>query len=231
MRRGRWGPGDRCVRLARPAHSDMRECGHEMKGDGMPKILSICGTSRPDNYTSFALKVVNDELNRRGVEPTRLDARELELPFPGYPDTADSTRLRAEVEAAAAIVLATPEYHGSFCAMTKLIIENLGFPSRLAGKPMMLIGAAAGRIGAIKSLEQLKGVCSHVGAIVVPGAVSIAGVRAAFAEDGRCLDKGAEDALRGAADSLLGFLQEFVCPKHALEEMARGETVAWTATL
>jgi NAD(P)H-dependent FMN reductase len=197
----------------------------------MPNILSICGTSRPDNYTAFALRLVNDELRRRGIEPAEIDARALDLPFPGYPATADSRRLLVAVEAANALVLATPEYHGSFCAMTKLIIENLGFPSVLAGKPVMLIGAAAGRIGAIKSLEQLKGVCSHIGAIVVPGAVSIAGVRAAFAEDGRCLDQGAEDALRGAAGTLLGFIRDFVCPKYALEEMARGESVSWSATL
>jgi NAD(P)H-dependent FMN reductase len=33
---------------------------------------------------------------------------------------------------AAAIVLATPEYHGSFSSVLKLVIENLGFPSALA---------------------------------------------------------------------------------------------------
>ena len=129
-----------------------------------------------------------------------------------------------------AVILATPEYHGSFCAMTKLIIENLGFPSVLAGKPMALVGVAAGRIGAIKSLEQLKGICSHVGAIVVPGAVSIAGVRGAFAEDGRCTDPGAEQALRSVAGSLLGFIKDYVCPKFALEDMVRGEARPWTGS-
>ena len=71
--------------------------------------------------------------------------------------------------------MATPEYHGSLAAMMKLIIENLGFPSVLAGKPVALRGAAAGRIGALKSLEQLRGVCSHVGGIVVPGPGCLAG--------------------------------------------------------
>ena len=48
------------------------------------------------------------------------------------------------------------------------MIENMGFPSVLAGKPVSLLGVAAGRIGAIKSLESLRGVCSHIGAIVLP---------------------------------------------------------------
>ena len=113
--------------------------------------------------------------------------------------------------------------------MTKLIIENLGFPSVLADKPVALLGVAAGRIGAIKSLEQLRGVCSHVGAIVLPGAVSIGGVQGAFDSDGTCTDKGVEESLRRLAESLLDFMKEYVCPKYALEAMVRGDSTPWTA--
>jgi NAD(P)H-dependent FMN reductase len=197
----------------------------------MPKIVSISGTSRPDNYTARALAVVNDTLRESGAALDVFDAREMELGFPGHAPTADATAMQSAVKAAAAVVLATPEYHGSFCAMTKLIIENLGFPSALSGKPIALVGVAAGRIGAIKSLEQLKGVCSHVGAIVVPGSVSIAGVQGAFDDDGRCTDPDAEKALRGAAGGLLEFLKEYVCPKHALEAMVRGEGKPWSANV
>ena len=59
-------------------------------------------------------------------------------------------------------------------ACAKLIIENLGFPSVLAGKAIVILGVAAGSAGAIKSLEQLRCVLSHIGAIVLPGPVSIA---------------------------------------------------------
>ena len=37
------------------------------------------------------------------------------------------------------VVLATPEYHGSFSSVMKLVIENLGFPSALQGKPVALM--------------------------------------------------------------------------------------------
>ncbi|NIT99995.1 MAG: NADPH-dependent oxidoreductase, partial [Nitrosopumilaceae archaeon] len=66
------------------------------------------------------------------------------------------------------IILATPEYHGSFSSMMKLFIENLGFPSMLSTKPVALLGVAAGEIGAIKALEHLSSVCSYIGAIVLP---------------------------------------------------------------
>lgn len=197
----------------------------------MPSIVSISGTSRPGNYTSHALAIVNDELKARGVPPTVLDARELDLSFPGRPQSEDSQRLKGEVEAATAVILATPEYHGGFAAVTKLIIENLGFPSALSGKPVALLGVAGGRIGAIKSLEQLRGICSHAGAIVLPGSVSIAGVRAAFDQEGHCVDAGVEKMLRGLAGSLLDFLKDYVCPKYNLEAVVRGETAPWSATL
>jgi len=105
---------------------------------------------------------VVDALRQSRVDPVVFDARTLSLAFPGHPDPGDGERLRTAIAAAPGVILATPEYHGSFCAMTKLIIENLGFPSVLAGKPVALVGVAAGRIGAIKSLEQLKSVCAHI---------------------------------------------------------------------
>ena len=61
--------------------------------------------------------------------------------------------------------------------------------------------------------------------------MSIAGVQGVFDDDGRCTDPGVENALQGAATSLLGFLKEYVCPKQALEAMVRGDAPAWTANV
>ena len=197
----------------------------------MRNIVCISGTSRPGNYTSRALNVVADELKKAGEKLTVFHARELTLSFPGQPVTEDANVLLAAVMSASGIVLASPEYHGGICAMTKLIIENLGFPSKLAGKPVACVGVAAGRIGAIKSLEQLKGICSHIGAIVVPGAVSIAGVQQVFDDDGNCLDEGSEHALRGAAQGMRNFLNDFVCPKFTLENMVREGARPWVTSV
>ncbi len=197
----------------------------------MPNIVSICGTSRPGNYTGMALSIVNEELTRLGVSVTPMDAGDLSLSFPGQPETEDSKNLRKAVEDASAVVFATPEYHGGYSAMAKLVIENLGFPSVLRNKPTALLGVAAGRIGAIKSLEQLRAVTSHIGALVLPGSVSIAGVQAAFDKDGTCMDPDVEATLQGLAASLVEFMKEYVCPKYQLEEMVRRDGPAWTASV
>lgn len=189
----------------------------------MEPIVSISATSRPGNYTARALAVVNDELTERVGPPLVFDGRELTLTFPGQGPSEDARRLTAAIAKAPGVILGTPEYHGGLSAMSKLIIENLGFPSALAGKPMALMGVAAGRIGATKSLEQLRGICSHVGALVLPGSVSIARVKTVFDEEGRCTDPGSEKALRGLAGSLVDYLDRHVCPLYTLEAMVRGE--------
>lgn len=186
-------------------------------------ITTILGTSRPGNFTAKALAVVEHELRKTDdVIVTRIDPAQLRLPFPGdVGDFPDTDRIRKLVRDSAAVVVATPEYHGTFAARLKLIIENLGFPSALKGKPVALLGVAAGRIGAIKSLEQLRGVCSHVGAIVLPGTVSVAGVQHMFDDDHKVTDEATEAQLRALGSSVLTYLQRHVCPGLAEEEILR----------
>ncbi len=187
------------------------------------KIVSILGTARPGSYTQKALALVTDELEQHPEISYKLvDPSELELSFPGgESQSGDAAQMRATVEQATGVIIATPEYHGSFSSVLKLVIENLGFPSVLRGKPVALLGVAAGRIGAIKSLEQLRSVCSHIGAIVLPSPISVPGVRKVFAEDGSCTDAEVEKQIRGVVSTLLNYIHSAVCPGITLEEMLR----------
>ena len=190
------------------------------------RIVSILGTSRPGNFTAKALSLVNDELLEAGVDVTTIDPARVELSFPGHPATDGAKEVQDAVESATGVIIATPEYHGSFASALKLIIENLGFPSKLSGKPIARLGVASGRIGAIKSLEQLRSVCSHVGGIVLPGPVSIAGVNRVFDDEGHCLDETVEKQVRGVATHLLDYLDMNICPRIALEAIVRaGEDI------
>ncbi|MCA9739979.1 MAG: NAD(P)H-dependent oxidoreductase [Deferribacteres bacterium] len=189
----------------------------------MIKIATLLGTSRPGNYTGKALAIVQDQLQKMAnVEPIEIDPARLQLPFPGQKsETGDEKWLQQAVKNATAVILATPEYHGSFAATTKLMLENMGFPSALRGKPVALLGVAAGQIGAIKSLEQLRSVCSHVGALVLPGPVSIANVKSVFDESGACRDAKVDQRLRGLAAQLVDYIHNHICPKYTLEQMVR----------
>ena len=107
-------------------------------------IVAVAGSVRPGNFTGKALSLVADELARS--DDATLDVVDLnavELPLPGKPTTDDTKTLQERFAAATGIVLATPEYHGSFSSVIKLLIDNLGFPSVLSGKPIALLGVAA----------------------------------------------------------------------------------------
>jgi NAD(P)H-dependent FMN reductase len=120
-------------------------------------------------------------------------------------------KLRRDVQSATGVVLATPEYHGCFASELK---------------PIALLGVASGPIGAIKSLEQLRCISSHVGRIVLPGPVSVANVSKVFDAEGNCLDEGVEKQIRGLARSLMDYVGQNICPRIALEAMVREQVEA-----
>jgi chromate reductase, NAD(P)H dehydrogenase (quinone) len=186
-------------------------------------IVVLNGSVRPGNYTRMASALVVDELRKDPkVSVDVIDPEGLALPPPGTGlDSAVAKDLQSRVLRAAGVLLATPEYHGSFSSVMKLMIENLGFPSVLAGKTVALLGVAAGAIGAIKSLEHLRGVVSHVGGIALPLPVSVANVQRVFDSAGHCLDPAIEKMVRGVSGNLLGYIHQSVCPRLTLERILR----------
>ncbi|MFQ5864815.1 MAG: NADPH-dependent FMN reductase [bacterium] len=186
-------------------------------------IVAILGSIRPGNFTGKALALVIDEFKKyQDITLQLIDPSVMNLPIPGKEGNfADMKTLKEDVSRATGVVLSTPEYHGSFSSGIKLIIENLGFPSVLSGKPVALLGVAAGQIGAIKALEHLRSVCSHIGAIVLPGPVSVSGVQKLFDDKGRCLDQKTEKRIRGVATNLIDYIRANICPRVALEQMVR----------
>ena len=187
------------------------------------RIVLISGSVRPGNFTGKALALATSEIRKHSdIAAEQIDPAGMNLPLPGTGEaSADSARLRELVTMATGVILATPEYHGSFSSVIKLVIENLGFPSALAGKPIALLGVAAGQIGAIKALEGLSSVCTHVGAIVLPGPVSVANVNRLFDAQGNCLDAGVEKRIRSVAVNLIDYIRGSICPRIAMEAMAR----------
>lgn len=188
------------------------------------EIVAISGSVRENNNTGKALAVVVDELKRHpGVVVHQVDLGEIDFSLPGRPLRDPQVQeFRQMVRNATGVVIATPEYHGSFSSLIKLAIENLGHPNALKGKPVALLGVAAGKIGAIKSLEHLRSVGSHVGALVLPSLLSLEKVRERFDTDGTP-DEETEEMLRSLATALMDYIKTAVCPKLVLEDMIRAE--------
>ena len=181
------------------------------------RIAIVKGSVRPGNFTSKAVAYLVDEFEGLGVDVDVIDPAKWNLTAPGMPaGDSRADELQSRIKDATGVVLATPEYHGTFSSVMKL-------PSVLSGKPIALLGVAAGRIGAIKALEHLRSVASHVGGIVLPGPVSLADVRERFDEEGRINDPLVESGVRGVATGLVDYINLNLCPRMCLEEMVRSE--------
>jgi len=188
------------------------------------RIVTICGSVRPGNYTAKALQLALEEFaTMPDVEVTPVYLETLDLPLPGLPAAKPDAieAFQKTVKEATGVLLASPEYHGGISSPMKLAIDNLGFPSMLADKPVQLLGVAAGVIGAIKSTEQLRAICAHVGAMPLPMTVSVAKVQQVFDEDGNCRDPQMEKMIRRAAHNLVEYIQDTICHKISLEEILR----------
>lgn len=151
-------------------------------------VAIVCGSVRPASNTLKAINVVAPLLRTLGIAVEVLDPARYALSLAGFGVAEERQLFLQSLANACTVLMATPEYDGSYSSVLKLLIENMGYPSVLSGKPIVILGVSTGKIGAIKAIEHLKGVCSHVGGIVLPGALSIAEAGKKFSPDGECTD-------------------------------------------
>ncbi len=171
-------------------------------------ILLICGSHRQDSMTRVAMQTLQGRLSLQGADCEIFDPSAGCASVCGVMLSNEQHQSLLEAVArSSAVVLCTPEYNGSFSALIKSIIEHLGYPSTLSGKPTALLGVAAGGIGAVKALEHLQSVCLHNGAVVIPPYVSIHHVDQQFDRQGNCTNDKIIQLLDALVLSLLAFVR------------------------
>lgn len=132
----------------------------------------------------------------RGIPPYDADIEARGVP----PAVA---QLKDQIEAADALVIATPEYNRSIPGVLKNAIDWASRPahrSPLVGKRVVLMGASPGRGGARRALEDLRRVLESTLAEPMPNQLSIASVRERV--DGESFDAEVLDELRGVLGQL-----------------------------
>ena len=87
----------------------------------------------------------------------------------------------------------------------------------LAGKSVVLLGVSGGQSGVLKTMEHLRSVCSHVGAIILPGPVRVARVQHHFENAVRYLDESLESCIRRLKNYLVAYIRDSICLRAALD--------------
>ncbi|WP_426753474.1 NADPH-dependent FMN reductase [Myxococcus sp. Y35] len=115
-------------------------------------------------------------------------------------------QLRAQVTAADALLLATPEYNQSFPGVLKNGLDWLSRPGPeevLVGKPVALLGATPGRWGTRLAQAGLRQVLTATEALVLPApAVFVPEAERLFDGSGRLQDTRTQEALRALLHAL-----------------------------
>ena len=175
------------------------------------RILAISGSLRRDSHNSALLRAAADLLPP-GAELRIADGLREIPPFdedlmPGRPDPVQA--LWDEVEAADAVLIATPEYNHSIPGQLKNALDWLSRPlieSPLRNKPAAVTGASTGMFGAVWAQAEARKVLSAIGARVVDTELPVPSADEQFGPDGRLTDEGIEEALA----ELIGELVEAV---------------------
>lgn len=184
------------------------------KPDGI-HVVGICGSIRPGSFTRMALVEALAGAAADGATTQLIDLRDYRLPFVTTADgpeqqSPDVLRLRTEMKSADGIILATPEYHGSFSGVLKNAIDLMGF-DEFEGKMVGLVGVSGGRMGASDALNTLRSVGRVLHAWVLPQQVSIPEARSLFDSAGQIKDEQLGRRLRDTGAQVARFARVHKC--------------------
>jgi chromate reductase, NAD(P)H dehydrogenase (quinone) len=170
------------------------------------RILGISGSLRADSLNTALLRAAAAELPD-AAELVILDGlREI----PAFDQDADRSappgvaRLREELTASDALLIATPEYNSSIPGWLKNALDWVSRPlatSPLRFLPTAVVGASTGAFGAVWAQAELRKVLAASGARVVPGELAVGHAHERLGPDGAL-----DPALREPLRELLGRL-------------------------
>jgi FMN reductase len=188
------------------------------------KIATIHGSARENGNNAKALAIFHDELSQaENVELIAIRPSQLKLAPPDMGTSTDKLLLQELVKSADGVLVNTPEFHGSFSSLIKMTIENMGYPSALSEKPVVMLGVAGGELGAIKSLEHLSSILRHTGALVLPKFVSVAQGDSVFDGSNPAILERIEGRIRGLAQELVAYVSKQMTQSMPFEMVVRGD--------
>ncbi len=152
------------------------------------RVVGLCGSLREGSYTRQAVVIALRGAEGPGVTTRLLDLEPFELPFCRGKDNQTTYgenvhRFRAAIREADAIIIGTPEYHGSLSGVVKNALDLTGF-EEFEGKMIGLVGVSGGRFGASDALNTLRTIGRSLHAWVVPSQAAISSAWETFDKNG-----------------------------------------------
>ncbi len=174
------------------------------------RLLGISGSLRRDSYNAALLDAAAAEcpagvefLVWRGLADVPAYDEDLDVESAPRPVAA----LRAEIERADALLIATPEYNASVPGALKNALDWASRPyatNPLRHKRVAVIGASTGMFGAVWAQADLRKVLGTMGAALLEAGLSVPGAHSAFTAERRLREPELALALRRIVYELVG---------------------------
>ena len=179
-------------------------------------ILAFAGSLREDSYNRTlirtAVEVAPEELSIDVFDLTPIPLFNADVEAEG--DPAPVADFKAAIRAAAALLIASPEYNHGVPGVLKNAIDwasrkaDADRPA-IAGKPVALLGASPGRLGTARGQLQTRQALRGAGAIVMPRPdVFVAGAHEVI-DDGRVTDDDTRDRIAKLVTALGEWARRF----------------------
>ena len=167
-------------------------------------VLAISGSLRSASYNRKALQLARKIAEEWGAHVEEIDLRALAIPLydgdieaAGFPEIV--LRLKAAVEAAHVLLVASPEYNHSIPGVLKNAIDWASRPygdNAWDGKPVAIMGASIGMLGTARAQYHLRQSCVFLNMFPLnQPEVMIANASQRFDQDGNLTDQHTRDKI------------------------------------
>ncbi|MFF4435244.1 NADPH-dependent FMN reductase [Streptomyces sp. NPDC001513] len=179
------------------------------------RVLVLSGSSRTGSVNARLASLAAALVARAGAVA---DAATLaDFPMPLYDGDAEADEgvppgalaLCERLEAAQALVIASPEYNASLPGALKNAVDwaSRRRPQPFKDKQTLLVSASPSMVGGNRGLWALRVPLEHLGARVYPDMFSLANAHHAFSDNGALADRGLAARLTSTIDSFLALAE------------------------
>lgn len=181
------------------------------------RVLAFAGSTREDSANKKLVLEAAHIARQLGAEATFIDFKDYQIPFydgdlekEGMPENA--VKLRKLMIESDVIIIASPNYNGSFSAILKNAIDwtsrnEEGGSSREAftGKKVVLMSASPGKGGGAGGLPPLRTLIENIGGkgVVISKQITLPNAYTAFDDQGKLLDAAKELEIKDLLQEVL----------------------------
>lgn len=178
------------------------------------RLAVLGGSLRRDSLNLRFLTHLARTLEARGHPVTALTGEALRLPLydADLPVPEGVAALQAALAGVGGLVLVSPEYNAGVPPHLKNAVDWLSTlsPDPLRGLPVLLAAVSPGAFGGSRGLLAWRAVLANLGAIAVPGAITVPMADRSLGADGAPLEARAQAEVQRALDGFLALAERLI---------------------